>query len=178
MLAIGGLPASGKSTLARRLAPDLGRAPGAVILRSDEVRKRQHGVAPEARLPPTAYAEAANAAVNAALLEQARAVAAGGHAVILDATFIDPAMRRAAAAAARDASVPFLGVWLHLPLAELEARIQARRDDASDATLAVLRRSAAVNTGAMDWMQVDARNEASAAMAIRQAVGLRLGGSQ
>ncbi len=175
VLAIGGLPGCGKSTLARLLAPDLGRAPGAVILRSDEVRKRQHGVAPEARLPPDAYAEAANAAVNAALLDQARVVAEGGHAVILDATFIDPELRRAAAAAARDASVPFLGVWLDVELAELEARIQARRDDASDATLAVLRRTAAVDTGAMDWMKVDGRDSGLAATAIRRAIRLMVG---
>ena len=38
MLAIGGLPGTGNSTQARRLAPELGPAPGAVILRSDEIR--------------------------------------------------------------------------------------------------------------------------------------------
>ena len=40
LTAVGGLSGSGKSTLARRLAPRLGWAPGAVLLRSDEVRKR------------------------------------------------------------------------------------------------------------------------------------------
>ncbi len=54
---IGGLPGTGKSTLARALAPELGAAPGALVLRSDEIRKRRHGVAPEQRLPADAYAE-------------------------------------------------------------------------------------------------------------------------
>ena len=67
VLAIGGLPGSGKSTLARALAPDLGNAPGALVLRSDEIRKRQHGVAPEERLPQAAYSDAASEAVFAAL---------------------------------------------------------------------------------------------------------------
>jgi hypothetical protein len=38
-LAIGGLQGTDKSTLARCLAPRLGAAPGALILRSDEIRK-------------------------------------------------------------------------------------------------------------------------------------------
>ena len=100
-VAIGGLPGSGKSTLARALAPGLGRAPGALILRSDEIRKRQHGVAPEQRLPQSAYSDAASQAVFAALADGVRAAAGGGHCVVADATFIDPAHRRAVEAAAQ-----------------------------------------------------------------------------
>ncbi len=95
VVAIGGLQGTGKSTLARKLAPELGAAPGALILRSDEVRKRRNGVAPEARLPEAAYSGAENRAVA---LEQRRAVAevaAAGHAAIGDAMFLDPADRRA-----------------------------------------------------------------------------------
>ncbi len=66
-LAIGGLPGSGKSTLARALAPEFGNAPGALVLRSDEIRKRQHGAAPEQRLPQSAYGDAASEAVFAEL---------------------------------------------------------------------------------------------------------------
>ena len=99
VVAIGGLPGTGKSTLARALAPLLGPAPGAMILRSDEVRKRLHGAAPEERLGRDAYTSAANARVDAALL---RGVAdTAGHAVIVDATFLDPALRLAVAASGR-----------------------------------------------------------------------------
>ena len=72
VVAIGGLPGTGKSTLARALAPELGSAPGALVLRSDEIRKRQHGVAPEQRLPQAAYSDAASEAVFAELAELAR----------------------------------------------------------------------------------------------------------
>ena len=44
LVAIGGLSGSGKSTLALSLAPSVGAVPGAVVLRSDEIRKRLGGV--------------------------------------------------------------------------------------------------------------------------------------
>ena len=76
VVAIGGLPGTGKSTLARALAPELGRAPGALILRSDEIRKRQHNVEPEQRLPQSAYSDAASQVVFATIADGARIVAA------------------------------------------------------------------------------------------------------
>lgn len=170
VLAIGGLPGTGKSTLARLLAPDMGAAPGAVVLRSDEIRKRIHDAAPEQRLPDIAYSDAANAAVNAALVDQACTIAAGGHAVVVDATFLDPMLRRQLATRMRAASVPFHGVWLEAPLDTLEARIAARQADASDATIGVLRRFAAVDAGSIDWLKVDAREQALALAAIRDAM--------
>ena len=56
LVAVGGLSGSGKSTLARTLASGLGGGPGAVVLRSDEIRKRLFGAAPTDRLPKSAYA--------------------------------------------------------------------------------------------------------------------------
>jgi predicted kinase len=170
IVAIGGLQGTGKSTLARLVAPDLGAAPGAVILRSDELRKRMHGIAPEERLPTSAYSEDVNQVVNAALIRHAREIASNGHAVVLDATFLDERMRQAAEAAAESAAMPFLGVWLHAPMAELERRVSQRRDDASDATLEVLRRSATADTGKMDWVWIDATDKDAAVAAIRAAI--------
>jgi uncharacterized protein len=156
VLAIGGLPGTGKSTLARALAPELGNAPGALVLRSDEIRKRQHGAAPEEQLSQAAYNDAASEAVFAALAVSLRETASGGHAVIADATFIDPRHRTLIETAAKAAGVPFLGVWLEAPLAKLEARIAGRRRDASDATIAVLRAASRGNPGAGDWLAIDA----------------------
>lgn len=164
--AIGGLQGTGKSTLARRLAPALGRAPGALVLRSDEIRKRLHGLAPEAHAPEQAYTEAANAAVMATLIEGVGVAASGGHAVIADATFLDPADRETLAAAAKAAAVPLRGIWLEAPLPVLEARLAARRGDASDATAAVLRRAAERDPGPIDWERVDATDIERAAIAI------------
>lgn len=153
VLAIGGLPGTGKSTLARAVAPQLGPAPGAVVVRSDEIRKRQHKVAPEQRLPTSAYTPQASAAVFAELTHAVRSLSASGQAVIADATFMADAHRAMVTAAA---GADFLGVWLHAPIKLLESRISARTGDASDADLAVLRSAANHDPGAGRWLAVDA----------------------
>lgn len=162
VVAVGGLPGTGKSTLARAIAPQLGRAPGALVLRSDEIRKRQHGVPPEQRLPAEAYTEAASMAVFTTLAEDAGRAAAGGQCVIADATFLDPAHRQAIENAARQAGVPFIGLWLQAPMPELERRVIARSGDASDATLTVLRQAAEHASGPSAWQSIDAVSAATA----------------
>src|SRR5690606_37915161 len=67
VVAIGGLSGTGKSVLARALAPDSGPAPGAVILRSDEQRKTMFGVDPATRLGQEAYSADVTARVYNAL---------------------------------------------------------------------------------------------------------------
>jgi len=155
VVAVGGLMGTGKTTLARALAPELGPAPGALVLRSDEVRKRLQAVRPEVRLPPSAYDAVSHRRTDAALLAAVRDAAAGRHAVVVDATFLDPVLRGDVAAVARTAGMPFVGLWLHAPQAELERRVAARLGDASDATVAVLRGVAAVVPPA-DWHHVEA----------------------
>lgn len=161
MLAVGGLPGTGKSTLAHALAPVLGPAPGAVVLSSDVVRKRRHGIPPETRLPEAAYTAEAGEGVAAELLEAASCALRFGHAVVLDATFLDPRLRAKAEAVAEAAHVPFLGLWLEAPLSVLEARLEARGrqavPDPSDATIAVLHRFARGKAApAAGWMHVSA----------------------
>ncbi len=165
VVAVGGLPGTGKSTLARALAPQLGAAPGALVLRSDEIRKRLHGVAPEQRLPPAAYAEPVSRRVLAALVRGVAEATAAGHAAIADATFLAPADRTDVARAAGRAH--FLGVWLQAPLAVLEARVAARHGDASDADVEVLRRAAPADTGQGDWLGVDASDAEAARAAVQ-----------
>ncbi len=162
VVAVGGLPGAGKSTLARALAPFLGAAPGAVVLRSDEIRKRQHGVAPETRLGSDAYSPEASRAVFAELAATAGAIAAAGHSVVADATFMAAADRAAIAAAAAASGCPFLGVWLQVPPAVLRGRVAGRSLDASDATVEVVDRAVAADPGAGDWLAVDATDAAAA----------------
>jgi hypothetical protein len=159
LVAIGGLSGTGKSTVARHVAPLLGAAPGAVVLRSDVLRKQLAGVAATTRLAPEAYTPAAARQVYDALIREARAVAASGHAVIVDAVFARSEERFAVEAAAREAGVAFSGLWLEAPAALLEARIGGRRGDASDATAAVLRRQLAYDLGPIAWHRVDAAAE-------------------
>lgn len=171
MIAVGGLQGTGKSTLARALAPDLGAAPGAVVLRSDEIRKRLCEVAPEVRLPADAYGAAMNERVNEALLAAARDVVDAGQAAILDATFLAPGRRSAAAAVARAAGVPFQGLWLTAPAAVLEARVAARDGDASDADVTVLRAALAAAPATPPWPEIAASDAAAAVAAARRALG-------
>lgn len=166
VIAIGGLPGTGKSTLARAIAPSLGGAPGALVLRSDEIRKRQHGEEPEQRLPQSAYAEAKSVAVFNELTSMTEQAAIGGHVVIADATFMNLAHRSMIEAAAGRAGVPFLGIWLSAPHDMLEQRVAARANDASDATVDVLRAAAGNDPGPCNWHAIDT----SDAEAARQAV--------
>lgn len=170
LVAVGGLQGTGKSTLARAIAPALGRAPGALVLRTDETRKRRFGVAPEARLPEQAYDAAVSAAVHEEVFAMAATALAAGQAVVLDAVFLDPAHRARAEEVARQAGLPFDGIWLEAPLAVLRARIAARRDDASDATEAVLLRAAQADPGRITWHRVAA--DEAALEAARAALGL------
>jgi predicted kinase len=169
VVAVGGLMGTGKSTLARALAPGLGPASGALVLRSDEIRKRLFGTPPEAKLPAAAYTSAASGNVFAAMLRALAGVTAAGHAVIADATFMDRRLRAAVRHAA--GGIRFLGVWLQAPMATLEARVAARRGDASDADLSVLRRAAAHDPGPGDWLAVDGTDAATALAAVRVAIG-------
>jgi aminoglycoside phosphotransferase family enzyme/predicted kinase len=173
-VAIGGLSGTGKSTVARHVAPLLGAAPGAVVLRSDVLRKQLAGIAATTRLAPEAYTKEAARQVYDALFAAARDVAASGQAVIVDAVFARPDERAAIAAAARDAGVAFTGLWLEAPAEVLERRIADRRGDASDATVAVLRRQLAYDLGPMTWHRVDAAG-APEDVAVRgaSAIGLR-----
>ncbi len=170
LIAVGGLQGTGKSTLSRGLAPSLGAAPGALLLRSDELRKRRFGLAPEAPLPPEAYTEAISAATHEELFMNAEVALRQGHAVALDAMFLDAGHRQEAAAIAARVGVSFQGFWLEAPMEILKSRILARRGDASDATIAVLERSAQSDPGAIDWHRLDAAGDALGAA--RQALGV------
>jgi aminoglycoside phosphotransferase family enzyme/predicted kinase len=162
LLAVGGRSGSGKSTLAVALAPGIGAPPGARLLRSDVLRKRLMGVAPESRLPAEAYAASVSQRVYASLADEAGRLLKAGTSVILDAVFDRPQDRRWAASLAKSAGVPFTGFWLDAPVDFLEARLLARVDDASDATVAVLRKQLACDPGPIEWHRLDARGEPSA----------------
>lgn len=170
VVAIGGLPGTGKSTLARALAPGLGRSPGAAIVRSDEIRKRLAGLAPEERLPPSAYTPAASRAVFERLAEDVQVAAESGQAVVADATFMNPQHRTMVADAARRAGVPFHGFWLQAPLNALKQRVTARTHDASDATVAVLLAAAPNDPGPLDWMPADASDAVKALEGVRNSL--------
>ncbi|MET0273013.1 MAG: AAA family ATPase [Phenylobacterium sp.] len=156
LVAVGGLSGSGKSTFSRLVAPGLGASPGAVVLRTDEIRKRLLNVPPTRRMPPDAYAPAFYALTYDTMIANARAMLDAGRAVVLDATFIDPVLRGRVEQLAKDAGVPFDGVWLDAPAEILAGRVEARTGDASDATVEVLREQIGRHTSEVAWERVDA----------------------
>lgn len=155
LVAIGGLSGSGKSTLAAALAPAVGAVPGAVVIRSDEVRKRVCGVQPLEHLGPEGYTARVSQRVYATLAERAGVVARAGHAVIVDAVFARPADREAIEQAAAAAGVPFVGVWLDAPGAVLIARSERRGPDPSDADADVIKAQQALDPGPIRWHRLD-----------------------
>lgn len=59
------------------------------------------------------------------------------------------------------------------PLAVLEARLAQRRNDASDATVVVLRHAGARDPGPMDWLEVDACDASVAMTVISRAIAAK-----
>lgn len=163
LAAVGGFSGVGKTTFARRIAPGLGASPGAVVLRTDEIRKRLHGVAATALLPEAAYTSESQIRVYETMFAEAGRLLAAGRAVVLDATFVEPALRARAEALARAAGVPFRGAWLEAKADVLAARIGARAGDASDATLATLRMQLMRDLGPLAWPRCDASTDVVAA---------------
>jgi hypothetical protein len=156
LVAIGGLSGTGKSVLARALAPELMPAPGAVVLRSDVERKALFGVAETERLPADAYTPDITARTYAALADKARRAASAGHSAVVDAVFAAPAERAAIAAVGAENKVTFRGLFLTADLATRIARVGHRAGDASDADARVAERQESYPLGPMDWFAVDA----------------------
>jgi aminoglycoside phosphotransferase family enzyme/cytidylate kinase len=156
LIAIGGLSGTGKSTLARALAPGIGSAPGAVILRSDIERKRLFAATETQRLPESAYSARVTETVYRTLAKKARAALRAGHSVILDAVHGKKAERDDVRAVAKETGAEFVGIWLMAPEETLVARVESRESDASDAGAEVVRKQLGFDPGEIAWGRVDA----------------------
>ncbi len=156
LLAVGGLSGTGKSTLAAALAPDIGIAPGACIVRSDVERKRLFDAQPETQLGGDAYTDQTTARVYDQVCRKARRALNAGHAAIADAVFSKPCQREAIANIARELDVPFTGLWLEAQDNILLTRVAQRVDDASDANVQVVKKQLSYDVGPINWMRIDA----------------------
>ncbi len=163
LVAIGGLSGTGKSTVARALAARV----GAVVLRSDGIRKGLHGVPETRRLPAELYTLAAAERVYGEALFRAALALGAGHPVIVDAAHLRAEERNAVEALARRLGCPFAGLWLEAPAAVLRARVAARRADVSDADAGVVTIQLGRDPGPIAWARIaaDGTPEATAALA-------------
>ena len=150
LLLIGGLPGTGKSTLAAAVSERL----TIPVLRSDEVRKELAGI-PPLTAAPAAYGEGiygadATTATYRLLLQRARESLAQGQSVILDASFTDHRWRDDAWLVAEETSSDLVAVQAAAPPDVAGARLRARRagSDPSDATPEIAARMA---TAADPW---------------------------
>lgn len=136
--AVGGLIASGKSTLAEALSA----ATGAPVIDTDRVRKERAGVAHQTRIANGtfvgAYAPEETDKVYAEAMRRAGFVLGSGRPVILDASFRSRALRGEAEALARAHGVELRFVECRAPADVARARLieRARGPSVSDGDLA------------------------------------------
>jgi len=169
LVAVGGLSGAGKTTLARALAVDLGPAPGALVLRTDTLRKLVAGVDDTARLGPEHYTRAASEEVYQLLLATAARALAAGRSVITDAVSLHPEERQCFRALADATESDFTGLWLDIDPAIAAARVGNRVGDASDADAAVVAFQAGRGPGSLDWPRIDASGSPEATLAAARA---------
>jgi predicted kinase len=156
LICVGGLSGTGKTTLARQLAPLTGRAPGALHLRSDIDRKTLFGVEETHRLDASAYTVGICKKIYARLIRKAQLGLLAGSDVIVDAVFQNPDVRNHVEQIALQAGASFTGLWLDADERSMTNRISERGADASDATPDVVRQQLAKPTGQIHWHRIDA----------------------
>src|SRR5690606_1036178 len=137
LVLVGGLPGTGKSTVARAL----GDALEATVLRSDEVRKELAGLPADAPAPAGygqgIYSAAATAETYRELLARAEVALGMGEIVVLDASWSDRAQRDLARAVAHRTHAEVVELRCEVDPAVAAERIRARAErggDPSDAT--------------------------------------------
>ncbi|WP_433685272.1 AAA family ATPase [Nocardia sp. CA-119907] len=134
LVLVGGLPGTGKSTVAANLA----LATGAVVIASDHVRKQllaEHELTGSiGTYGAGVYTPAGKARVYTEMLTQAHTLLGSGVSVILDASWIDATERQRAAALAQQTHTDLVELRCACPPTVASDRIRQRAASESDAT--------------------------------------------
>jgi predicted kinase len=148
LVLVGGLPGTGKSTVARGLADRF----GATVLSSDRIRKEQAGRDPESRATADygegIYTPAHTDRVYTELLHRATELLGRGETVVLDASWTSAAHRARAAEVAGATSSTLVQLRCDADPGTARRRILTRVGGASDATAPV---AAAMTLAADPW---------------------------
>ncbi len=143
LLLSAGLPGTGKSTLARRLA----EAANLSVIRSDVIRKELAGIPIEEKTSPallaSLYGRESTERTYAECLRQAEHLLFEGQRVIVDATFREEGQRRQFLEAATKWAVPCLLLTCRADPQTVRQRLASRQHDASDADWSVYEQAAA-----------------------------------
>ena len=132
VMACGGLSGSGKSRVAREIAPELTYPLSAIVIRDDIVRKQLAGTDFNDTLGEDYYTPEKERLVYREMRRQAKQAILAGYPVILDALFYDPNQRKKAEDLAKRLKVHFEGFWMEAPLAMRSRRVQERLNNPSD----------------------------------------------
>jgi predicted kinase len=131
VVAVGGLIASGKSTIADRIGEEL----SAPVISADATRKHMVGAAATQPIHEPAFRGAYDPAfterVYAEVLRRARVVLASGRPVVLDASFRTGAMRAQARQLAAEVAAPFQLVECSAPREVCRERLRRRAAERS-----------------------------------------------
>ncbi len=151
LVLVGGLPGTGKTTVAAGLA----ERTGAVVLRTDVIRKQLAGLAPDqhgsAAFGEGLYTAEATAATYDELLTRARHELTHGATVILDASWSDAAQRDRARRLADDTVADLIEMCCVAPAEVTTQRIRARAARGTDASDADEHVAAAMAKAADPW---------------------------
>jgi predicted kinase len=132
-----GLPGSGKTTFSQLALQQM----GAIRVRSDVERKRLFGLGTlenSRAVVGDIYSPEATRRTYARLQELARSILLAGFPVIVDAAFLKQDEREAFRVLAQSKSAPFVIASLQAEDGRLHERIRQRRNDASEADVAVM----------------------------------------
>lgn len=144
LVLVGGLPGTGKSTVADAVADEL----DALVLRTDEVRLRV-----QAGLGPDRYEPANVLAVYRQAVAEAETLLGLGHHVVLDGTWGSEEMRGAARAAAERTSSEVVELRCVAPVAVATRRIEDRGVEGSSSSEATPAVSVALAARFAPWTQ-------------------------
>lgn len=133
LVLVGGLPGTGKSTVAGRVADTLGMT----MLSTDRMRKESVGIGPDQHADAALYAPDRVAANYDAVLARARALLALGESVVLDATWNSADSRAKAARLAAETRAEPRQIECTAPSTVIAERLAARHGGWSDADAAV-----------------------------------------
>jgi aminoglycoside phosphotransferase family enzyme/predicted kinase len=134
LILMSGLSGSGKTTIAKKLAPQL----NAIIMRSDAVRKHLAGVPLNQQANEEIYSSDWSEKTYHKLLELGLLLAKQGFTVILDAKYDKIKWRTPVIEQAKVNHIPLEIIYCDAPKEELKERLLQREKDISDATPEVL----------------------------------------